>query len=72
MRDSRGLMGLPAPALGYDGMVIVGQGQIQVKDGDLTMQGHHFYVDEQGMVFQGDADRPVARVMNGRLVPVGG
>jgi hypothetical protein len=60
-------MGLPAPALGYDGVVIVGMSKVEVKDGELRLQGRHLYVDEQGLVYQGDGDKPIARVVNGRL-----
>lgn len=67
MRDSRGLMGLPAPALGYDGVVIAGMTRVEVKDGELKLQGRSFYVDEQGLVYQSDGDKPIARVVNGRL-----
>lgn len=62
-------MGLPAPALGFDGMLIVGQNRVEVKDGELRMGKMHLYIDEQGVAYD-DNDRPVARVQNGQLVPV--
>ena len=70
MRESRGLMGLPAPALGFDGMLIVGQGRVEVKDGELNIGKLHLFVDTDGTAYD-DQDRPVARVQNGTLVPMG-
>ena len=71
MRESKGLMGLPAPSLGFDGLVQIGMSQVEVKDGDLTVQGRRLYVDEEGIVYD-ERDREVARVQNGRLVPLRG
>ena len=68
MRESRGLMGLPAPPMGYDGMVMIGQRQVQVNDGVLEIQGKRLHVAEDGQV-KNDQDQTVARVVNGQLVP---
>ena len=71
MRESRGLMGLPAPALGFDGVLAIqGVGRVEVKDGELRIGKMHLYIDEQGVAYD-DNDRPVARVQNGQLVPMG-
>lgn len=69
MRESRGLMGLPAPSLGYDGMVMVGGQQIQVHDGAMQIQGRRFSVSEDGRVTD-EHDQPVAMVKNGQMTPL--
>lgn len=69
VRTSVGLMGLPAPVIGYDGMIQAGMQKIQVLDGVLKIGGRRFHVSEQGQVTD-EQDRPVAQIQNGKLVPL--
>lgn len=69
MRQSRGLMGLPAPAIGYDGVVQVGMTKIRVSDGVMRVGGRRLNVDEDGTV-KDEQDRPVAKVVNGQVQPL--
>lgn len=69
MRESRGLMGLPAPALGYDGTVLTPVGPQEVKDGVLKVAHRTLHIDTDGTVF-GPNDKPIAKVVNGRLTPM--
>lgn len=62
-------MGLPAPALGFDGVLMVGPNRVEVRDGELKLGKMHLYIDERGIAY--DGDKPVARVQNGQLVPMG-
>lgn len=69
MRQSVGLMGLPAPAMGYDGIVQAGGQQIQVVDGVMELGGHKLHVSEDGQVTD-DQDKPIAKVVNGQVIPI--
>lgn len=69
MRESKGLMGLPAPSIGYDGVIQAGQQQIHVTDGVLQMGGRRLHVAEDGNVTD-EQDKPVAVVKDGKLMPL--
>ena len=70
MRPSRGLMGLPSPPLGYDGVVQVGSMQrVQVADGEMRYGGKRFTVDYNGRVTD-EQQKPVAVVQDGKLIPI--
>lgn len=65
-------MGLPSPAMGYNGIVMDGQGhRINVSDGILRLGQKEFHIDEDGKVMDNE-DKQVAFVKNGRLQPVEG
>lgn len=69
MRPSKGLMGLPAPALGYDGVVRTPVGPARVVDGVMRMGEKYFNVSEDGQVAD-EQGKPVAQVVNGQLQPL--
>jgi hypothetical protein len=69
VRESKGLMGLPAPHIGYDGIVQAGMQRIQINDGVLQMNGKQFSVSEDGQVTD-QQDKPVAMVKDGKLIPM--
>lgn len=69
MRKSVGLMGLPAPLIGYDGMVQIGGAQVKVTDGVLRMGPRRLFVDEDGSVLD-EKQKPVAKVVNGTVTPL--
>jgi hypothetical protein len=62
-------MGLPAPHIGYDGVVMAGMQQIQVHDGVMQINGKSFSVSTDGQVTD-EQDKPVAMVQDGKLVPM--
>lgn len=64
---SRGLMGLPSPTDGYNGLIQAGMTPIQVKDGHFSLGGRSFFVTKDGEVTDSN-DKPVGRIVNGRLV----
>lgn len=67
MRESRGLMGLPAPHIGYDGIVQAGMQRIQVSDGVMQINGRQLSVSVDGRVTD-EQDKPVAMVKDGKLM----
>jgi hypothetical protein len=71
VRESKGLMGLPAPPLGYEGTVLTPAGPQHVTDGVLKVGQHSLHIDTEGTVF-GPNDQPVARVVGGKLTPIQG
>lgn len=62
-------MGMPAPSMGYDGVIQAGQQQIRVTDGVLQMGGRRLHVEEDGNVTD-EQDKPVAVVKDGKLMPL--
>ncbi len=68
MRESKGLMGLPAPPLGYDGVVQTPGGPIEVVDGVMTLGKNKLDVSVAGEVTD-PAGKVIAHVENGKLVP---
>lgn len=61
-------MGLPAPRIGYDGMIQVGMSKIQVSDGMMQLGQRRFFVEDDGDVLD-EQQRVVARVKDGKLGP---
>ena len=68
MKKSKGLMGLTPPAMGYDGLIFIGNQRVHVSDGILNIQGKHLNVSEEGSVTD-DSDNEVAVIKNGHLIP---
>lgn len=62
-------MGLPAPKIGYDGMIQVNGQQMQVSDGVLQIGQQRLFVEDDGSVTDGKG-KPVARVQGGKLMPL--
>lgn len=62
-------MGLPAPKIGYDGMIQVNGQQVQVDDGVLQLGQQRLFVEDDGSVTDGKG-KQVARVHGGKLVPM--
>lgn len=62
-------MGLPAPKIGYDGMIQVNGQQVQVDDGVLQLGQQRLFVEDDGSVTDGKG-KQVARVQGGKLVPM--
>ena len=69
MRESKGLMGLPAPALGYDGVVQTPGGPIKVTDGVMKVGQKTLDVSVDGQVTD-EQGKALAKVVNGKLTPL--
>lgn len=69
MRESKGLMGLPAPRIGYDGVIQVNGQPVPVSDGVLQLGQQRLFVEDDGTVTN-EQGKQVARVQGGKLMPL--
>jgi hypothetical protein len=69
MKPSKGLMGLSAPQVGYDGEVIVAGRRLRVANGVMKVGQKTLQVSEDGIVSD-EHGQPLGKVVNGQVVPM--